>query len=263
VADRTVGTTKALDKWLASSRALWSAAIPLPLFSVVLALSWQAITRSPNVAMALQRAARACDATLHFLAWAIQITCSIMKSGTKNVGMRLNGSTVIGNIEGPCGSNKRAVVPRLTAVTRSSIPSICQAIKLPRCAGSASFQAANPAVAPINISPYPAGHANSAGSRLRASSTMNVNPAILPTCTAVKTFGFSDKANVRNPSDAANHTQNTIRGTAAATATPTPNCANGFKNKCASEAQKTATNHTASNPAVIFPYLVIANLLVS
>src|SRR5208282_5575546 len=133
----------------------------------------------------------------------------------------------------------------------------------PRYAGSASFQAANPAVAPINMSPYPAGPANMAGSALRASSTTNVNPTIRHTCTEVRVFGFKENANCRNPSDAANHNENTIIGTRAATAIPTPNRAVAFTNKCSADAQKTAINQTATNTAVILPYLLIANLLVS
>src|SRR5580692_6849745 len=189
----------------------------------------------------------------------MQITCNITKSGTKKVGIKLNGSTVIAAMDAPRGSSKRAVVPRLPAVTRSSIPRACQKIKPPRYAGSASFQAANPAVTPINMSPYPAGHAKIAGNTFRACSRRNVNPTTLHTCTEVRIFGSNDNAKLRNPSDAANHNEKTIRGTVAATATPTPNCANGFRNKCAAEAQKTPINQTASSTAVIFPYLLIAN----
>src|SRR5271165_3897848 len=191
----------------------------------------------------------------------MHIRCSIMNNGTRKVGIRLRGNTVMAAIEGPCGSSKPAVVPRLTAVIRSSIPSACQKMKLLRCAGSASFQAANPAVAPMNMSPYPAGKAKIAGNTFRACSRKNVNPTILHTCTEVRIFGFNDNAKFRNPSDTANHSENTIRGASDATATPNPNRADPFSNKCASAAKKAATNQAASKTAVILPYLVITNLL--
>ena len=47
-----------------------------------------------------------------------------MKNGTRNVGTRLKGSRVIACIEAPCGLIKRAVVPRLTATTKSAMPRV-------------------------------------------------------------------------------------------------------------------------------------------
>src|SRR5580658_4781355 len=107
------------------------------------------------------------------------------------------------------------------------------------------------------MSPYPAGNAKIAGSTFRASSTTNVNPIILHTCTEVRVLGFNDNAKLRNPSDAANDNENTIIGASAATATPSPNRFEPFANKCSPEADRAATNQTATSQAVIFPYLVI------
>lgn len=153
----------------------------------------------------------------------MQMMCSIINSGTKNVGIRLSGSTVIAAIEGPCGSSIPAVVPRLTAVTRSNIPSACQKIKLPRRAGSASFQAANPAVTPMNMSPYPADRAKMFGNKFRAAISTNVNPMILKICAPVIVLGFKDNAKLLNPRDTENQNAKTIIGISAATATLGPN----------------------------------------
>jgi hypothetical protein len=66
----------------------------------------------------------------------------------------------MGTMEMPCGFRSGAVVPMLTAVTRSVMPSTCHAMKLARLAGLASFHATKEAVAPMKMSPYPAGTAN-------------------------------------------------------------------------------------------------------
>ena len=93
----------------------------------------------------------------------MQITCKIRNNGTRKVGTRLKGRTVIATIDVLLGLINRAVVPKVTAATRSVMPRNCQRIKLLRRMGLASFHATRVAVAPIAMSPYPAGNAKMAG----------------------------------------------------------------------------------------------------
>src|SRR5216683_1348134 len=169
-----------------------------------------------------------------------------------NVGMRLNGSTVMAVIEGPCGLSKLAVVPRLTAMTRSAIPRNCQRMKLLRCLGLARLHATKAAVAPMAMSPYPAGNANIAGRMPRASKRTKVNPTILQACADVKILGFMDRANCRNRADAANHSEKTIIGVRAAIATASPMRFESFLNRCRAEADKTKMNQPTMIPVVTF-----------
>ena len=106
---------------------------------------------------------RECCRRGHRLAWAMQMTCKIKSSGTAKVGIKLKGSTVKASVAIPCGLISPAVVPRVAAITRSEIPSTCQRMKLLRCSGLASLFATRAAVAPIAMSPYPAGNANMPG----------------------------------------------------------------------------------------------------
>src|SRR5882762_4516357 len=135
-----------------------------------------------------------------------------MSSGTANVGIKLSGSTVISPVPTSLGLIHRAVVPTVTAVTRSTIPRICQRIKLLRRLKFASFKAARGAVTPMTMSPQPAGNAKTPGRSPTVYSARNASPAILQDCTKVKTPGFKDNANCRNPADVANHTRNTTSG---------------------------------------------------
>ena len=83
----------------------------------------------------------------------MQIMCKIKNNGTKNVGIKLNGNTVIAAIGTLPGRMNPTIVPTPTAVTKSKIPSACHKIKLPRCPGLLSFHATNGAVSPIRMSP--------------------------------------------------------------------------------------------------------------
>jgi hypothetical protein len=47
-------------------------------------------------------------------------------SGTRNVGTKLNGNIVMTAIDVPYGLINPAAVPRVTASTKSIIPSVCQ-----------------------------------------------------------------------------------------------------------------------------------------
>ena len=51
---------------------------------------------------------------------------------SETTGTRLNGSTIMATIEVLCGLSRRGVAPRLTAMTRSAIPSTYQRMKLVR-----------------------------------------------------------------------------------------------------------------------------------
>jgi hypothetical protein len=113
------------------------------------------------------------------------------------------------------------------------------------------------------MSPYPAGQAKTLGRTFRASSSTNVNPTILQACIEVKILGFKDSAKRRNSPDPANHNENTTIGVSEATATPSPNRPDPFLNRSKADAVRAATNQTTSSPAMIFPYLFIAILLVS
>ena len=190
----------------------------------------------------------------HCLACAIVITWRIKYSGTKNVGIRLSGSTVIGSIVGPLVSISRAVVPNPTAVTRSSIPNTCHPMKLVRCRGVASFHATNPAVAPINMSPYPAGNANTAGNTRRLSSTTNSSPINLQICVNVITRGFNDMTNSRKRLDTPNQNANTTIGVTAANATANPTRCASLRNKCLADAVSANVNHATRIANVIFAY---------
>lgn len=183
----------------------------------------------------------------------MHITWIIVNSGTRNVGIRLSGSSVTNAIVGPLGLMILAVTPSVTAVTRSKIPSSCHAMNLPRCSGFASFHATSAAVAPIVMSPYPAGRANTDGSARCASSTTNTSPRILQVCQAVKVCGLRDSANLRNPSEAPNHTKNTSSGTSAAIPTVTPTPCRGFSNAPCSAATRAKTNHAITRPTIHFP----------
>ena len=59
--------------------------------------------------------------------------------------------------------------------------------------------------------------------------------------------------NFRNPLDAANHSENAAIGVIAAIATTAPMRFAAFLNKCKADANKTATNQIAINPASSFP----------
>ena len=90
-----------------------------------------------------------------------------MSSGTANVGIKLSGSTVISGVATSWGLSNLAVVPSVTAITRSKIPRVCQKIKLLRRLKFASLRAAKGAVAPMAMSPQPAGNAKTPGRRLQ------------------------------------------------------------------------------------------------
>src|SRR6267378_4902161 len=136
-----------------------------------------------------------------------------MSSGTANVGIKLIGSTVIIAVATSLGLIHLAVVPNATAVTRSKIPRVCHKIKLLRRLMFASLMAAKGAVAPIAMSPHPAGNAKTPGRSPAAYSARNVNPAILQECTNVKVRGFKDNAKFRNPAEAANQSRKMAIGT--------------------------------------------------
>ena len=74
-------------------------------------------------------------------------------NGTRNVGTKLSGSTVIGSIETPFGSSSRDNVPDPTATSRSVIPNTCHATNAFRDRVSASCHATSEAVAPMKMSP--------------------------------------------------------------------------------------------------------------
>ena len=100
----------------------------------------------------------------HCVAWAMQTMCRMKNRGTAKVGIRLIGRNVIALVGIPWGSMTLARVPRVTAVTRSATPSSCQTMKLVRWRGTASLRATNAAVAPMVMSPHPAGQAKMRGS---------------------------------------------------------------------------------------------------
>ena len=66
------------------------------------------------------------------VAWAMEMAWRIRKRGTRKVGIRLSGSTVIGSMEAALGLMMGAVMPRVTAETRSRMPRNCQVIKAAR-----------------------------------------------------------------------------------------------------------------------------------
>lgn len=78
------------------------------------------------------------------------------------------------------------------------------------------------AVAPISMSPYPAGRAKTAGRMPRASARTKMKPISLQDCAKVNALGFNDSKNCRKPADAAYQAAKMTSGNDAASATPTP-----------------------------------------
>src|SRR6202162_5969546 len=154
----------------------------------------------------------------------------------------------MGAIVGPWGLIHPAVVPTATAFTRSAIPSNCQRTKELRWAGLASFHATKAAVAPMTISPYPAGNAKTAGSMERACKRTKVNPTILQAWTDVNIRGFKDSTKWRKLSEAANHTENRTMGARAAIATARPMRFASFLNRCSAEAVNAKRNQAKMMP---------------
>src|ERR1700722_4951709 len=96
----------------------------------------------------------------------------------------------------------------------------------------------------MNMSPYPAGNAKTAGRALWASSRRNVNPIILQDCAEVRIFGFNDNAKRRKFCEAANHSEKTTMGVPAANATARPIRLALFWKRCRAEADSANTNQT-------------------
>jgi hypothetical protein len=68
------------------------------------------------------------------------------------------------------------------------------------------------AVAPMAMSPYPAGSANIAGRTPYACNRTSTSPRILEDCIYVKVRGFKYDPNCRNPSEVTNHSENRAIG---------------------------------------------------
>src|SRR5689334_2610448 len=102
------------------------------------------------------------------------------------------------------------------------------------------------------MSPYPAGQANTAGRMPRASKRTKVNPMIRQACAEVKDLGSKDRANWRNPAEAAYHSEKAIIGVRAAIATVSPMRFALFLNRCRAEPDKAKMNHATMIPVVSF-----------
>src|SRR5229473_4140094 len=177
----------------------------------------------------------------------------MMSNGTANVGIKLIGSADIIAVEGSLGLIHLAVVPSTTAVTRSTIPRVCQKIKPLRRLKFASLRAASGAVAPMAMSPQPAGKAKTPGRSPAAYRARNVNPAILHECTNVRVRGFKDNANCRNPTEVANHNRNTTSGIKTARPSASGGTSGSVLNRCKAEADSAKINHAAIRPPVSLP----------
>src|SRR6267378_1755280 len=189
----------------------------------------------------------------------------MISRGTANVGIRLMGSTVMTPVGTPWGLISLASVPRAIAMTRSTMPRICQSKKTLRWLEVANFEATSGAVTPMAMSPHPAGKAKPPGSIPAAYRTRNVNPAILQDCTKVNVRGFKDSANARNPAARENQSRNAPIGMSTARPRATGGRLGSVWNRWRADAVSANPNHAAMRPTVILPYvaLFMTNLLVS
>ena len=98
----------------------------------------------------------------------------MIKRGTKNVGIKLNGNWLIGRVVISSASIPKGVgelrIPNVTAVTRSRIPRAFHTItvRFRRGVVDNNTKATRGAVAPMATSPHPAGSAKDPGRMSRA-----------------------------------------------------------------------------------------------
>src|SRR4051812_34169740 len=127
-------------------------------------------------------------------------------------------------------------------------------MKPERRSALASFNATRDAVAPMAISPHPAGNAKTLGRIPYAANTTKTKPARRQLCTNVSARGFSDMLKSRNAADRVNHTRNATVGASTAMPRASGGAPGPVLYRCNAEAAREKTNQAAISAVVSFAY---------